>query len=167
MTQRYYDICVVGGGILGSFVAKNCAKRWPGASVALFESEQQLHTHNSSRNSGVLHSGLYYAPDTLKARMSVAGTKAMKDYCKEHNIPISNCGKLVVPTNEPQHQTLETLLEQGRKNGVEVEKIDAASILRMEPCSNPNDSFKYALFSPSTSVTSISGILEAVKLELS
>jgi L-2-hydroxyglutarate oxidase LhgO len=102
MTQRYYDICVVGGGILGSFVAKNCAKRWPGASVGLLESEQNLHNHNSSRNSGVLHSGLYYTPGTLKARMSVAGTKAMKAYCDEHQIPIRNCGKLVVPTTEDQ-----------------------------------------------------------------
>ena len=83
MTSKYYDICIVGGGILGSFVAKNCCLRWPWASVALLESEQQLHTHNSSRNSGVLHTGLFYKPETLKARMSVAGTKAMKAYCDE------------------------------------------------------------------------------------
>ena len=139
MTQRYYDICIIGGGILGSFVAKNCAKRWPEASVALLESEQQLHTHNTSRNSGVLHSGLYYAPGTLKARMSVAGTKAMKEYCKEHGIPISNCGKLVIPTTLAQHQTLDLVYEQGLKNGVEVEKVDSSTMLRMEPFANPND----------------------------
>ena len=109
--SRYYDVCIIGGGVLGSFVAKNCARRFKNARIGLLETEDNLLTHNSSRNSGVLHSGFYYKPGSLKARMAVEGTKAMKNYCKENNIEINNCGKLVIPTTEEEHLIIDLLYQ--------------------------------------------------------
>lgn len=104
--SRYYDICIIGGGILGSFIAKNCASKFKTARIGLLEAEKCLLSHNSSRNSGVLHSGFYYKPGTLKAEMALKGTEALKEYCEENDIEINECGKLVIPTTKSEHDVV-------------------------------------------------------------
>lgn len=164
--SRYYDICIIGGGILGSFVAKNCAKQFKGARIALLEAEDTLLSHNSARNSGVLHTGFYYGEGTMKAEMAVKGSKAMKEYCEEHDIEINNCGKLVIPTSEQEHVIIKQLYEQGLANGVNVELVDAEKMKEIEPLAKANDSFRYALYAPDAAVSSIDGILSSVRREL-
>lgn len=158
-TNKSYDICVVGGGILGSLIARNCARKWPHASIGLLESEQTLHSHNSSRNSGVLHAGLFYAPGSLKAKMSVEGARQMKEYCKNHQIPIHYTGKLVIPSTAKEHTILEGIYQQGIKNGVDLQKVDKSAMLDIDHYAKASDSFSFAVYSPSTAVSSISGVL--------
>ena len=164
--SRYYDICIVGGGILGSFVAKNCAKQFKNARIGLLEAETDLLTHNSARNSGVLHTGFYYGEGTLKSEMAVKGSIAMKEYCEEHGVEVNHCGKLVIPTNEQEHEVVKQLYEQGLANGVNVELVDAQKMKEIEPLAKANDKFQFALHAPDAAVTSIDGVLRAVRAEL-
>jgi len=165
--SKYYDICIIGGGILGSFIAKNCAKQFKGARIGLLEAEKNLLTHNSARNSAVLHSGFYYGEGSLKAQMSVEGAKAMKEYCEENNIEVNNCGKLVIPTTEKEHEVIQQLYDQGIANGVNVELVDVQRMKEIEPMAKANEHFKFALYSPDAAVSSLNGINRCIKRELS
>ena len=95
--KRLFDISIIGGGIAGTTLARECARRFPGKKIAIFEQEKSLFSHNSSRNSGVIHSGVYYTPGSMKAHVSVEGQRLLMDYCKEKKISIENHGKLILP----------------------------------------------------------------------
>jgi acetate kinase len=100
MSRPSFDVVVAGGGILGLATAHALVQRLPGASVAVLEKEPELATHQTGRNSGVIHSGIYYTPGSLKARLAVEGAERMVAFCAEHDIAHDRCGKLVVATDE-------------------------------------------------------------------
>ena len=111
-------IAVVGGGIVGLAIAHKLLRRFPNAHLELFEKEGALGKHQSGRNSGVLHCGLYYQPGSLKAKLAVDGIRQMTHFCENHHISHEICGKVVVSTNDQQSKTLEDLATRGEKNGL-------------------------------------------------
>jgi 2-hydroxyglutarate dehydrogenase len=128
------DLAVVGGGIVGLAVARELIRRNPHASVCVFEREAELATHQSGRNSGVIHAGIYYPPGSLKARLCVQGARALYDYCAERSIPHERCGKVILATDTFELARLEELERRGRANAVDgLRRIDSTEIARIEP----------------------------------
>jgi (S)-2-hydroxyglutarate dehydrogenase len=115
MTKR---IAIVGGGIVGLATAYKLQQRMPGVKVILFEKEQSIGQHQSGRNSGVLHCGLYYQPGSLKAKLAVNGIHEMTDYCVANQIPHELCGKIVVANNDKEIKFLKDLSDRGHRNGL-------------------------------------------------
>ena len=91
-----YDHAVIGGGILGLATARELVRRDPASRIVILEKEERIAAHQTGRNSGVIHSGIYYKPGSAKARFCVAGAHAMTEYCDEHAVPYRRCGKLIV-----------------------------------------------------------------------
>lgn len=127
-----YDFLIIGGGIVGLATARELARR-TGAKVAVVEKEDRLAAHQSGRNSGVIHSGIYYKPGTLKAELAARGNLAMVAYCRARRIPVEVCGKLIVATAAGELPRLAALAERASANGIEAEWLDAAGIGRVEP----------------------------------
>ncbi|HET8970676.1 MAG TPA: L-2-hydroxyglutarate oxidase [Candidatus Nanopelagicales bacterium] len=124
-------VVVAGAGIVGLATAYELSKR--GHAVTVLEKEPEIARHQTGRNSGVIHSGLYYPPGSLKARLGAAGATSMRDFAIEHGIPVDICGKLVVATKQAQVPALEKLHERGRANGVPLRRIDADQAREFEP----------------------------------
>ncbi|MBB5158455.1 L-2-hydroxyglutarate oxidase [Saccharopolyspora phatthalungensis] len=127
------DIAIIGGGLLGLATARAVLRAHPGASVAVLEKESRWGAHQSGHNSNVIHSGLYYAPGSLKARLARAGGEAMIRYCEQHGVPVKRTGKIVVATAEQQLPRLDALAARGRENGVTVARLSRAEIAEREP----------------------------------
>ena len=102
MTDSRYDVIIIGGGAVGLGVALEITRRFPRRKLLLVEKENQVARHQSGHNSGVIHSGVYYKPGSLKARLCVAGAAAMVEFCREHAIPYNVCGKVIVATHEEE-----------------------------------------------------------------
>ena len=128
-----HDYCVIGGGIVGLAAAMKLLERRPGASLVLLEKENGLGLHQTGHNSGVIHSGIYYEPGSLKAELCRRGARATKDFCKAQGIAFEECGKLLVATGEAEARRLEALAERAGRNQIEVERLDAAELRRREP----------------------------------
>jgi (S)-2-hydroxyglutarate dehydrogenase len=128
-----YDYCVVGGGIIGLASAMALLEAEPGASVCVMEKERALATHQTGHNSGVIHSGIYYAPGSLKARLCREGAQATKDFAAAHGIPVNVCGKLLVATDVADAARMDDLYVRSRSNQVEVDRLDADELRRWEP----------------------------------
>ncbi|WP_159798134.1 L-2-hydroxyglutarate oxidase [Puerhibacterium puerhi] len=125
-------VTVVGAGILGLAVAARLASR--GDDVVVVDKEPDVATHQTGRNSGVIHSGLYYAPGSLKARLGVAGSRSMTAFAREHGVRVDVCGKLVVATSDAEVARLRTLAERGTANGVAgLRWLDPAEARKVEP----------------------------------
>jgi len=124
-------VVVIGAGIVGLAVANELQTR--GHQVLVLEKETRVAQHQTGRNSGVIHSGLYYAPGSRKAAMATAGAQTMRNFALQHGVPISSCGKLVVATNESQIPALKQLYSHGRANGVPVHEIEPAQAREYEP----------------------------------
>ena len=118
MTAERWDLIIVGGGIVGTATALAALQRAPRLRLLLLEKEDRLAAHQSGHNSGVIHSGLYYRPGSLKARTCVAGAAAMLEFCQQHSLPYEVCGKVVVATREEELPALEELRGRGQANGV-------------------------------------------------
>ncbi|MHB8972395.1 MAG: L-2-hydroxyglutarate oxidase [Pirellulaceae bacterium] len=127
------DVAVIGGGILGLATAYRITQRLGGRSVRVFEKERGVGQHQSGRNSGVLHSGIYYAPGSLKATNCRAGKRAMEAFCREHDIAFETCGKVIVATSERELPALERIHQRGLANGVQCERISQARLRELEP----------------------------------
>ncbi len=128
-----YDYVIIGGGIVGVSTAWQLKKKQPDRSVLLLEKESQLAKHQTGHNSGVIHAGVYYAPGSLKAKFCKAGAAATIQFCEENDIPYEQCGKLLVATNELEHERMLALFERSKENGLDVELIDADELHRREP----------------------------------
>ncbi|WP_127783843.1 L-2-hydroxyglutarate oxidase [Rhodococcus sp. X156] len=128
-----HDYCVVGGGIVGLATALSLLQQRPGASLVLLEKEPALGRHQTGHNSGVIHSGLYYQPGSLKARLCRAGAQATKDFCARHDIPVRELGKLVVATTGREVAWMDALAERAGHNGITVARLDAAELGEREP----------------------------------
>jgi L-2-hydroxyglutarate oxidase LhgO len=132
--QTDFDIAVIGGGIVGLASAYKIQMRYPGIRIGVFEKEKQLAMHQTGRNSGVIHSGLYYKSGSYKAKNCVEGRKELIDFAAEHNIPCEICGKIIVATDEAEFGTLEEVFQNGLENRIEgIEKIGPEQINEIEP----------------------------------
>jgi L-2-hydroxyglutarate oxidase len=129
-----HDVIVVGGGIVGLAAAYRLLQSRPGLKLLLLEKESKLAMHQTGRNSGVLHAGLYYKPGSEKATLSVSGLQQMVGFCREHGIAHEQCGKVVVASDESQLPRLETLWERGNANGLAgLRKLNPQQIKEIEP----------------------------------
>ena len=128
-----YDYIIIGGGIVGASTAWQLIRRYPNRKILLLEKEQRLAQHQTGRNSGVIHSGIYYEPGSLKADYCKAGVEATIEFCQANDIPFEQCGKLLVATNKAEHERMLALFERARINGVDVELLDAPALGRLEP----------------------------------
>jgi (S)-2-hydroxyglutarate dehydrogenase len=156
MAERF---AIIGAGIVGVTLARALQKKFPKAKISVFEATKGLGAHASGRNSGVLHSGIYYPPETLKAKFCRDGGRAMAEYCQHRQLPILNCGKLIVPTTSEKVQTLETLMAYADGNGVKAVLISKRELLAMEPHARPAPR---AIFCPETSVIDPLSTLKAL-----
>ncbi len=127
------DFLIIGSGIVGLSMAKVLRERFPDAKVCILEKEASVGKHASGRNSGVLHSGIYYPPNSLKGKLCVEGAQALREYCAEYQLPLDTIGKVLVPTTLEEDQYLETLRERGVANGATVEIINESALHRLEP----------------------------------
>ena len=132
--MRYdVDVLVVGGGIVGLSTAYALTRARPGLSVTVLEKEPAFAAHQTGRNSGVIHSGVYYRPGSLKARYATAGAAEMVGFCREQGIAHEVTGKLIVATSEAELPRLAALAERGRTNGIPVTELDPAGVSAYEP----------------------------------
>ena len=155
MTDSRYDVIIVGGGIVGLAVALEITKRFPRLRLLLLEKENDVGRHQSGHNSGVIHSGIYYKPGSLKARLCVEGARAMVQFCREHGIPHEVCGKVIVATHEEEFPRLEELRRRGEANGLAgVQSVGREQLQEIEP----HASGLRALVVPSTGITSYSAV---------
>lgn len=128
-----YDFCVIGGGIVGLATSWSLLQEHRGASLLLLEKEEQLAAHQTGHNSGVIHSGIYYEPGSLKARLSRQGEALTKSFCKEYGIPVQECGKLLVATSATEIGRMEALRGRAAVHGIEVERLGSQELASMEP----------------------------------
>jgi L-2-hydroxyglutarate oxidase len=128
-----YDYAIIGGGIVGLSTAMQLAKEYSNARILLLEKEASPAQHQTGRNSGVIHSGIYYKPGSYKARFARAGSSSMVEFCREHDIPHEVCGKVIVATQEKELRGLDNLFERGRQNGLPVRKISSQELNEIEP----------------------------------
>ncbi|WP_067677544.1 L-2-hydroxyglutarate oxidase [Nocardia miyunensis] len=157
-----YDYCVIGGGIVGVATAYRILQERPGASLVLVDKADRLATHQTGHNSGVVHSGIYYAPGSLKARMCRQGARWTTEFAAAHDIPYRVCGKLLVATDSAEHARMLDLYERSVTNGVDVESIDAAELARREPRVRGVG----ALYVPSTAIVDYTRVTEVLAAQV-
>jgi L-2-hydroxyglutarate oxidase len=127
------DTLIVGGGIVGLATALELTNRFPHERVIVIEKEATVGAHQTGHNSGVLHSGIYYKPGTLRAANCRTGKLAMQAFCTEHGIPFDICGKVIVAVEQQELPLLENIYQRGQQNGVACEMIDVARLKELEP----------------------------------
>jgi L-2-hydroxyglutarate oxidase len=132
-STRRYDVVVIGGGIVGLATAYALHRADPRRRLAVVEREAKLATHQSGNNSNVVHSGLYYAPGSLKARLAVEGNRETIAFCRAYDLPYEVCGKVVVATEDDELLRMAELVRRGRLNGVEVNELTLPELARHEP----------------------------------
>ncbi|HEX2473443.1 MAG TPA: L-2-hydroxyglutarate oxidase [Lacipirellulaceae bacterium] len=131
--MEHSDLIIIGGGIVGLATAYRFLERFPGKRVTVLEKEPTIARHQTGRNAGVLHSGIYYRPGSLKAQNCRAGKLAMEEFCRREGIPFKICGKVIVALEESELPRMEKILENGKANGVVCERIDTARLKELEP----------------------------------
>lgn len=153
------DFAIVGGGVIGLAIADAILAAAPDAKVVVLDKEPELAAHASGRNSGVIHAGFYYAPDSLKAQLTRRGNLLLHEFCAERAIPVRNCGKVVVTTDSTQLEALDALHTRAQLNDVPTELVSEDELRRLEPLARTVDR---ALWSPTTSVSSPAGVVTAL-----
>jgi L-2-hydroxyglutarate oxidase LhgO len=144
------DYLVLGAGIVGLSIARALRLREPGATIAVLEKEPAPGLHASGRNSGVLHSGIYYPEGSLKARVCAEGARRMAALCEEHGLPLRRTGKVIVPVREDQDPQIDLLARRALANGARVSVLDSQGLSRLEP--EVRSASGRALHSPDTAV---------------
>ncbi|MGB7585801.1 MAG: L-2-hydroxyglutarate oxidase [Terriglobales bacterium] len=134
MPDQRFDIVIVGGGIVGLSTAMHLTRAFPKLRLLLLEKEDRVASHQSGHNSGVIHSGIYYKPGSLKAKLCVEGAAAMVAFCREHNLPYKITGKVIVATNDAEVPRLQSLMQRGQANGISgLKMLRREELLEIEP----------------------------------
>jgi (S)-2-hydroxyglutarate dehydrogenase len=126
-------VALIGGGLVGLSTAYALATQWPDLEIELFEKEDRVSAHQSGRNSGVIHSGIYYQPGSLKAKLCHSGREKLIDFCTSEDVRFETCGKIIVATTPEEVPSLEAIFEHGKENGVRCSLISADEIAQFEP----------------------------------
>jgi (S)-2-hydroxyglutarate dehydrogenase len=159
MDIEKFDIAIIGGGIIGLATALALGDDSPQHSLAVIEKEKELASHQTGRNSGVIHAGIYYKPGSYKATLCVEGARMMIQFCEENGVPYDRCGKLIVATNEKELPRLRNLYARGAANGIQgLEIIGPERIREIEPHAKASQ----ALFSPNTAITDYKKVADAM-----
>ena len=160
--QNQIDYLVIGAGIIGISIGNSLLEKHPKARVMIADKEATLGAHASGRNSGVLHAGFYYSPDSLKARFCRDGNAALKEVIARHSISIRQTGKVVVTQNLEELPRLSALYERGIANGVKLELLPATELGKFEPLAKTCGEF---LWSPTTAVSDPAAVIQALASE--
>jgi L-2-hydroxyglutarate oxidase len=131
--MHHSDVIIVGGGIVGLATAYQLMQRHPKLRITILEKEKALAQHQTGHNSGVLHTGIYYKPGSLKAINCREGKRRMEEFCAAHDLPFELCGKVIVATSEAELPALENIYQRGQANGVVCEKISIERLRELEP----------------------------------
>ena len=156
--KQQFDFAIIGGGIVGASTAWQLSERHPDARLVLIEKEPHAAAHQTGRNSGVIHAGIYYQPGSLKARFCKEGVLATIRFCERHGIPYEQPGKLVVATDELELQRLRALFARAQQNGLTVSWLDEHEFRALEP----NVSGIAAILSPSSGIVDYRRITETM-----
>lgn len=159
MAANNFDFGVIGAGIVGLAMANRIRQIHPDASVVVFDKEKSVGEHASGRNSGVLHAGFYYSPDSLKAALTRDGNRLLRDFCEEENIRVKETGKVVVAQNPSEVLALQELHHRGNANGVVTELVTLAQLAELEPLAKTSE---LALWSPNTAVANPLEVTQAL-----
>jgi L-2-hydroxyglutarate oxidase len=162
MARHSCDVLIIGAGVMGLATGMALLESNSNLRVTIAEKEVQLGKHASGRNSGVLHAGFYYSPDSLKARFCRDGNLAIKQLAAKHGIPVQSVGKVVVARNADENLRIDTLYSRGIKNGVELEILDEKELHKFEPLARTNERF---LWSPNTAISDSKAIVNAMRIE--
>jgi L-2-hydroxyglutarate oxidase len=154
------EFLIIGGGVVGLTLALEIRRRHSQSKVTVVEAERALASHGSGRNSGVLHSGIYYPPDSLKARMCAQGAAAMREYCRLRNLPLLPLGKVLVPTRPEDDPQLDLLVSRAGQNGVDARMLTSAELAHQEPAARSASG--RALLVPITSVCSPHAVMKSL-----
>jgi L-2-hydroxyglutarate oxidase LhgO len=160
MTNKSCDFLVIGAGVIGLAIAREILLHNKNSKVVIVEKETEVGLHASGRNSGVLHAGFYYSPDSLKAKLTVDGNRLLREFCAENNVPIKNVGKVVVTKNAQEEESLKELFRRGIENGVEIEIVDKQQLKKLEPRAKTHEK---ALWSPNTGSASPKKVIKALE----
>ena len=160
--EGWADVLVVGAGIVGLATARALVLASPGLRVTVIDKEADIAAHQTGRNSNVVHSGIYYAPGSLKARYAIAGGAFLADYCVERGLPYLRTGKVIVATDEAERARLEALAARGRRHGLAVRELSAAQLREREPAVRA----VAALLVESTAITDYRAVANAYRMDL-
>ena len=133
MSSRQADLAIIGGGIIGLATGYRFLERYPGRKLVLLEKEPQLAFHQTGHNSGVIHSGIYYRPGSLRATNCRAGRLALEEFCRQEEVAVDICGKVIVAVTEDEIPRLNNILERGLQNGIRCELIGPDRLRELEP----------------------------------
>ena len=158
------DFLVIGAGVVGFTIARELKRRYPDQSVTVIEKERTPALHSSGRNSGVLHSGIYYPATSLKAKVCGQGAREMAEYCIHHGLPYNRIGKVLVPVHEDDAPQLIVLAERARENGIALEQLDEVQLREAEP--EARSATGQALLIPATAVVDPKKVMAALVSEV-
>ncbi|GEK57776.1 hydroxyglutarate oxidase [Marinococcus halophilus] len=157
-----YDYVIIGGGILGLATAYALLEEEPGAGVVVLEKESHLASHQTGRNSGVIHSGIYYQPGSLKAVLTEKGRKSLTAFCDQHGVDYTICGKIIAARDEDELLQLRRLYERGRQNGLQPRYLSLDELAEREPYV----SAQHALLVPETGIVDYAEVADALAREI-
>ncbi|HTP13064.1 MAG TPA: L-2-hydroxyglutarate oxidase, partial [Bacteroidota bacterium] len=155
--MRAYDVAIIGGGIVGLSTGKAISERFPASRVLVLEKEHRWADHQTGNNSGVIHSGIYYKPGSLKAALCREGNRSMVEFCTKHRIRHEVCGKVIVAKESAEVPLLKNLYQRGLTNGLEVKEISQDELREIEP----HVRGRAALRVPSTGIVNYREVAEA------
>ena len=159
-SSRIYDYVIVGAGIVGLTVAMELRKRHPTSSIVILEKESDIGLHASGRNSGVMHSGVYYGTTTLKAKVCSLGAYRMRQFAAEHEIACKKIGKVIIATSSKDLPILDQLIRNARGNSVRADYLDAEAVKRIEPHAS---AYEAGIYCPDTAVIDSKGVITKLR----